>query len=86
MSECRSGKKGHLSQGAARRAAIAVAIRRTHDRPRIYPCPDCHRWHLTSVRDHTRHLARPIHGRLHEPVLASRAEVDAWFAQHLNNT
>jgi hypothetical protein len=83
MTECRSGKEGHRSRIAARRAAVAVARKRTHDRPRVYHCPDCHRWHLTSTRDHARHLARGAHDRLQQPAPASRAELDAWFAEHL---
>jgi hypothetical protein len=82
MSECGSGKVGHPSRSTARRAAVAVAIKRTHDRPRVYACPDCHRWHLTSVR----RSRTPRRGRrveeLREPRPASAAEVDAWFAAH----
>lgn len=85
MTECRSGKAGHLSEGAARRAAVAVARKRMHDRPRVYPCPDCHCWHLTSGIDHGRHLARRARGRLLEPSPATPAEFDAWFAEHLNH-
>ena len=84
MIECSSGKTGHLSEVAARRAAVAVARKRTHDRPRVYPCSDCHRWHLTSTRDHARHLARRARGRLPEPTPASAAEFDAWLAAHLS--
>ena len=82
MAECRSGKVGHRSQCAARHAAIAVGRRRTHDRPRVYVCPDCHRWHLTSAPGRSRSLSRRAHGRLPEPQPLSAAEFDAWFAEH----
>jgi hypothetical protein len=82
MVECSSGKVGHLSKSGARRAAIAVAIKRTHDRPRVYACPDCHRWHLTSAPGHRTRLRRRVHALLYVPHPASQAEVDAWFAAH----
>ena len=81
MTECGSGKVGHLSEQAARRAAVAVARARTHDRPRAYACPDCHRWHLSSVRKHAPTVVRR-RVRLAEPHPVSRAELDAWFAAH----
>ena len=82
MTECSSGKVGHLSEGAARRAAVAVAQVRTHDRPRVYACPSCHRWHLTSAPRWRRAMGLRRHQRLQEPQPATRAELDAWFAAH----
>lgn len=82
MTGCSSGKVGHTSLRAARRAAVAVARRRTHDRPRVYACPTCHRWHLTSAPGASLALARRRHGLLDEPHPASPAEVAAWFAVH----
>jgi len=79
--DCPSGKTGHPSQAAAHRAAIALAIKRTHTAMRAYPCPDCHRWHLTSserlptARTRRRRPAP-------EPVVATREQLDAWWAQH----
>ena len=82
MTECGSGKVGHRSACSARQAAIAVARKRTHHRPRVYACPDCHRWHLTSVAGQSRAMSRRVHGRLPEPSPASAAEFAAWFAEH----
>ena len=82
MDRCRSGKVSHASESAARRAAVAVAARRTHDRPRVYACPECHDWHLTSAPAHRSALRRRGHAGIPEPRPASLAEVDAWFAQH----
>ena len=82
MTGCSSGKVGHLSEAAARRAAVAVAKVRTHDRPRVYSCPSCHRWHLTSAPRQRRAMGLRRHQRLKEPQPATRAELDAWFAAH----
>lgn len=82
MIGCTSGKVAHHSESAARRAAVAVARVRTHDRPRVYECPRCHHWHLTSAPRLRRGIGRPGHGRLREPTPATRAELDAWFAAH----
>ena len=82
MTGCSSGKVGHTSESAARRAAVAVAQRRTGDRPRVYACPTCHRWHLTTAPGQRRAMARRRHARMIEPHPASRAELDAWFAEH----
>lgn len=79
---CPTGKVGHRSRAAARRAAINAAIARTHHRLRSYHCPDCHRWHLSSAppirAPHPRGRKAPVH----QPTPATPAEVDAWFAQH----
>lgn len=82
MTACASGKVGHSSESAARAAAVAVARARTHDRPRVYECPQCHCWHLTSARGLRTAMGRRRHQRLHEPTVATRAELDAWFAAH----
>ena len=82
MTGCTSGKVGHHSESAARRAAVAVARVRTHDRPRVYECPRCHFWHLTSAPRSRRVFARRRHQRMQEPTVATRAELDAWFAAH----
>ena len=82
MTGCSSGKVGHLSESAARRAAVAVAEARTHDRPRVYACPDCHRWHLTSAPRARRATGRLRHRGQHEPHPLPRAEFEAWFAAH----
>ncbi len=82
MMACASGKVGHHSESAARRAAVAVAQGRMHDRPRVYECPDCHCWHLTSAPRLRTAMGRRRHHRLHEPTVATRAELDAWFAAH----
>jgi hypothetical protein len=81
MNRCSSGKVGHASESAARRAAIAVARVRTHDRPRVYACPHCHAWHLTSAP-----RRRPVTGRrshqMYVPQPATPAEFEAWFVLH----
>ena len=82
MAGCTSGKVGHHSESAARRAAVAVARVRTHDRPRVYACPHCHCWHLTSAPRLRTVLARRRHHCIQEPTVATRAELDAWFAAH----
>src|SRR5688572_29689576 len=82
MIGCTSGKVAHHSESAARRAAVAVARVRTHDRPRVYECPRCHRWHLTSEPRLRRATGRSGHRQLQEPTPATRAELDAWFAAH----
>jgi hypothetical protein len=38
MAGCSSGKVGHGSEWAA----VAVGTKRTHGRPRVYACPECH--------------------------------------------
>jgi hypothetical protein len=82
MATCTTGKVAHSSESAARQAAVAVARVRTHDRPRVYECPRCHCWHLTSAPKLRRAIARRRHRWLEEPTPATRAELDAWFALH----
>jgi hypothetical protein len=82
MAECRSGKTAHLSEGAARRSSVAVAKRRTHRKLRVYACPQCHCWHLTSALGHSRALARRPRKPLPEPHPVSREELDVWFDAH----
>jgi hypothetical protein len=82
MAACGSGKVGHRSERSARQAAIAVGRKRTHHRPRVYACPDCHNWHLTSAAGQSRALSRRAHARLPEPRPVSAAEFAAWFAEH----
>ena len=75
--QCPSGKVRHPSKRAAKAAATAVGRRRTHDRPRAYECPTCHGWHMTTApRERARARA------LQPPQVASRAELDAFFAAH----
>jgi hypothetical protein len=86
MTGCTSGKVGHHSESAARRAAVAVARVRMHDRPRVYECQRCHCWHLTSAPRLRRAFGRRHHQRIQEPTVATRAELDAWFAAHSRPT
>lgn len=86
---CPSGKVGHASQHAAKAAATAVGQKRTHDRPRVYQCPTCAAWHLTSAPKHPAPPAQRLPKRLRRrgrppavPQPATPEEVDAWFSQH----
>lgn len=79
--DCPSGKVRHPSRASAKAAAIAVGTRRTHTRPRIYECDACKGgWHMTSAPK-----VRLPSGRrspLQPPTVATRAELDAWMAEH----
>lgn len=79
---CPTGKVGHRSRAAARRAAINAAIARTHDRLRSYHCPDCHRWHLSSAPPIRDPRPRRQKAQVRRPAPATPAEVADWFAQH----
>ncbi|TFV91384.1 hypothetical protein [Blastococcus sp. CT_GayMR16] len=86
---CPSGKTEHPSETAARRAATSVGQRRTHDRPRVYQCPHCHGWHLTSspkARQPAAHGNRRRGNAPAPPTPATRTEFEAWFAAHTPNT
>ncbi len=82
MPQCDSGKVCHRSESAARRVAIAVAEARTHDRPRVYACPLCHHWHLTSRPGLSRRERSRRRFRLLVPTPATPEEVAAFFARY----
>jgi hypothetical protein len=50
---CPSGKQSHPDQRSA--AVVARKRSRTAGPLRIYPCPDCGRWHLTSRNPYGRY-------------------------------
>ena len=82
MVECPSRKACHRSEQAAHEAAIAVARRRTHSRPRVYFCPRCHCWHLTSRRGRSGPERRRRRWIQRVPVVATPEEVAAFFTRY----
>lgn len=44
------GKKRYVTEIEAQMVLLRIQSRSTHDTVpiRVYPCPDCHGWHLTS--------------------------------------
>lgn len=78
---CPDGKRCHASRGAARR--FGGHVRGINGvRHRAYLCDRCGCWHLTTsatpapLRGHRRRGAPP------PPPVATRAELDAWWAEH----
>jgi hypothetical protein len=45
---CKTGKTVYLSQIVAERA-LAACVRQGREEQSIYPCPDCHYWHLSHL-------------------------------------
>lgn len=87
---CPSGKLRHDSQAAARRFIAGLPRGLSHDRQRAYSCDRCSGWHV-STQPTNRVAARragvvrsrPRRGPVAEPTgVATRAELDAWWAEH----
>ena len=51
-------KTGYRSQGEAKQVAARIA--KGHRRMRVYRCPDCKQWHMTSGRSKMRPNALEI--------------------------
>lgn len=84
MPDCPTGKLAHASETAARRFAAGLGF--VSCRQRAYRCKACGGWHLTTGEAVPK-AWRPKPGTRKRrgvpvPQPATRAELDAWFAEH----